>query len=101
MSVKTLAVVLATVLIGYASPQTDQVRFQAGIQKEVVDGDLAGAMQIFEGLAQSSDRALAAKALLRLARCHEKANDGKAAKVYERIVKEFADQQDASTQAAD
>jgi hypothetical protein len=91
---------IATLLI-LAAAQTDQTRLQAGIQKEVVEGDLAGAMQIYESLAKSNDRAVAAKALLRLARCHEKAGDGQAAKVYERITKEFADQPDSAAQATE
>ena len=87
-------IVAATVVCAFAA-QAEDVAFQAAIQKEVVEGDLAGAIKAYEGLAKSGNRTIAARALLRIGRCHEKLGDGQAAAYYERIVREFGDQIEA------
>ncbi len=79
--------------------QSDEATFQAGIQKEVVDGDLAGAIKFYEAAAKSTNRPLAVKALLRMAQCYEKTSDPRALQIYERIAREFSDQKAAAQQA--
>jgi Tol biopolymer transport system component len=95
---------LLLVAAGAATPTMAQtassapgVMLQSGIEKEDVDGDLKGAMSIYEKIAAdpSAPRDMRAKALLRLAGCDEKL--GKQAKqLYEQIVREYSDQPAAS-----
>src|SRR5690348_9576924 len=72
---------------------------QAAIKKETVDGDLKGAIEQYRKIAQGKDRALAARALVRMGQCYEKLGDTEARKAYERVVQEFRDQQEAVRQA--
>ena len=60
--------------IAQSGSSTPGVMLQSGIQKEDVDGDLKGAMSIYEKIAAdaSAPREVRAKALLRLAGCDEK-----------------------------
>jgi len=77
-------------------------RLEAAIKKEVVDGDLKTAIELYRTLAQASDRAVAAKALLRMGQCYEKLGDTdtrEARKAYEQIVKEFGDQTAVAAEA--
>jgi Tol biopolymer transport system component len=70
-------------------------------KKELVDGDLKGAIETCQrilGLA-GVPRAVVARALLHLGQCYEKLGDTEARKAYERIVREFADQPEEATQA--
>ncbi len=80
--------------------QSDAVSFQAAIQKEVVDGDLMGAIGLYESVSRSSDRQIAAKALVRMGRCYEKLGDPRAIEAYERVVRDFGDQRDAVRDAS-
>jgi hypothetical protein len=82
------------------SAASDDVALQAAIRTEVIDGDLAGAMRQYETLTRSADRKVAARALLRLARCYEKKGDRAALQVYQRVAREFPDQPDAIQNAA-
>ena len=78
---------------GQSEPIGPGVRLQAGIEKEEVDGDLKSAMDIYQKIAAdtSAPREVRARALLRLAECEEKL--GREAKhVYEKIVRDYADQ---------
>lgn len=73
------------------------IRLEAGIAKEEVDGDLKSAMEVYQGIAadSSAPRDVRAKALLRLAGCYEKLGR-QARQVYERIVRDYAEQPAAS-----
>src|SRR5205823_6457997 len=61
-------------------------------QKEQVEGDLKGAIEQYKKLAEGKDRAIAAKALIRLGECYEKLGQADSRKAYERVIREFADQ---------
>jgi hypothetical protein len=91
----------AILLAGGAIRAADQpeVALRAAMQKEIVDGDLPGAIQMYESIAQGSDRVTAARALLRMGRCYEQLGDPQARKAYERVVSQFADQKDAAQEA--
>jgi hypothetical protein len=71
---------------------------QRGIELMESKGDLAKAMPLFEEASKSSDRAVAARALLYLGEAQERQGADKARATYERIVKEFGAQ--AETAAA-
>ena len=73
----------------------DEVALRAAMERETVRGDPKGAIEEYKKLAQSKDRALAARALVRMAESYQKLGDAEAQKVYQLIVREYADQKDA------
>src|SRR5262245_41764403 len=77
------------------------VRLREALHKEQVEGDLAGAIKLYERIAadRQTPRSVAAQALLNLGRCHEKLGNREAQNVYERIVDQFADQRAPLSQA--
>ncbi len=91
-----LGVALMGVLSAQSTVQSDR-QFQAALQKEMVDGDLKGAIAAYGAIAsrQGVGRDLAAQALLRMAGCHQKLGDAEAQGIYQRIVRDFPEQADA------
>lgn len=85
------AVVLALTSVGL-SGQNPQQAYRAAVTLETVDGDLPGAIELYEKIAEGPDRALAATALLRMAGCYEKLGQAQARTIYTRIVKQYSDQ---------
>ena len=87
---------------GAGTQPSAAARLEAAIKKEVVDGDLKTAIELYRTLAQASDRAVAAKALLRMGQCYEKLGDTdvrQARSAYEQIVKDFGDQAAVAAEA--
>ena len=84
---------------GQAKDNRAEVALQAAIKKEVVDGDLKSAIEQYKKLAQGRDRAVAAKALVRMGECYEKLGDAESRKAYERVLREYADQAGAVAEA--
>jgi hypothetical protein len=86
---------LLAVLAGFAQtpPASAGVEFEAGIEREDVDGDLKSAMDIYQKIAAdaSAPRDVRARALLRLAGCDEKLGR-QARQIYEQILRDYADQ---------
>ena len=70
------------------------IDLQAAIRTETVDGDLQKAIREYGEVVSKhkSDRATAATALVRMADCYQKLGDAQARSIYERVVREFADQ---------
>ncbi|HKE21091.1 MAG TPA: hypothetical protein VKB88_01810 [Bryobacteraceae bacterium] len=97
-------VLLGSILYGIADAQPrqqQQIDLQAAIRKETVDGDLNGAIKQYAAIVSKygkTDRAIAATALVHIAECHQKLGDAEARKIYEQIVRDYADQP-AATQA--
>jgi Tol biopolymer transport system component len=91
-------ILTAALTFGQAAPG---VQLKAAAHKEEVEGDLKGAMEVYRKIiaAGATDRAVAAEAMLRLARCHEKLGQAEARKLYEQIVTSYRDQNAAATQA--
>src|SRR5262245_41516669 len=81
------------------SPSKAELSLRAAIEIETVKGDLKKAIDEYKRLASNRDRTVAAKALLRMAGCYEKLGSTEARRVYERVVKEFADQKESAEQA--
>ena len=69
--------------------------------KATVDGDLKGAIEEYKKIVAGAgtNRMLAAQALVRMAECYQRLGDAESRKIYERIVREFADQKEAVAQA--
>ena len=86
---------------GPLSAQSGHELFQKALAAERADGNLREAIQLYERVVKqfASDRALAARALVRIAECYEKLGQRDAAKVYERVLREFSDQRESSSVA--
>jgi Tol biopolymer transport system component len=100
--VALLAVIAAGVVRGQqgvTAPTSAGAQFEAAIKKEVVDGDLKTAIEMYRKLAQASDRGVAAKALMRMGQCYETLGDAQARKAYEQVVREFGDQAEVVAEA--
>lgn len=92
-----LATVAALTLA--AADRIHENKLQQGIDLLETKGDLPAAISTFEEVSKSSDRSLAARALLYLGSCYQKLGEEKAQSAYERIVREFADQKEAAAEA--
>jgi len=81
--------------------QSAEQLYQAAIYKEEVQGELDQAIKIFEKIASEypGSRSVVAKALLRSGLCYEKLGRQEAQKAYQRILREYADQQDVAAEA--
>jgi Tol biopolymer transport system component len=86
-----VAVMLASLS---ADERQARVLMQAAEARATVHGDLKGAIQIYETVLKEagSNRALAAGALLRIAECHQKLGSEESRTVYERVIRDYADQ---------
>jgi Tol biopolymer transport system component len=90
-----MAIVAVAAQQGTRPTTTAAAQFEAAQKKEVVDGDLAAAIALYRKLAEGADRAVAAKALVRMGECYEKlgaAQKGEARKAYEQAIARFGDQ---------
>ncbi len=87
----------AAVLLVTASAQSLEVELQRATQKETVTGDLRAAIEEYRKVAAraGSNRRVAAQALIRMAECHQKLGDAESRKIYERVLRDYADQKDA------
>src|SRR6185369_108785 len=101
---RTACMILALAFASFLAAEDKKalVLFQAGLAKETVQGDLRAAIQMYGNVLKEAgrDRALAAKALLRMAECYRKLGDTEARKIYERVVREFGDQTQAAATAS-
>ena len=66
--------------------------------KSTVDGDLSGAIKEYQQIvtAAGTNRTIAAQALVRMAECYQKLGDAESRKIYERLVRDYADQRELS-----
>ena len=76
-----------------------EVALQAAIHTEIVDGNLKAAIQQYEAVTRSGNRKAAAQALVKMGRCYEKLGDAQSKAAYERVIRDYTDQQDAVRQA--
>jgi Tol biopolymer transport system component len=76
--------------------QSGQALFERALTKERVDGDLRGAIQLYEQIVRdfAKDRPLAARALEQLGGAYEKLGRADARTAYERLIREFGDQRE-------
>jgi len=93
-----LASLLPAIRLSAQKIEFAEGQLHAAIRKEMVEGDRKGAIALYEQVLASAmgNRAVAARALIRLGQCYEKLGNAEARKAYERVVKEFSDQKDAS-----
>jgi tetratricopeptide (TPR) repeat protein len=95
LAITTLSTVMAS------QTPSGHALFEQALAKEGVEGNLPEAIRLYERVVAefSSDRALAARALVQVGQCYEKLGRDEAVKAYERLVRDFADQEDAVEQA--
>ena len=100
----TLMILAGLLTSSSATPQKDdqaEVLIQAAHQKQLVEGQLEQAIQIYKRIVQehAGNRTVAAKALLEMGQCYEKLGNTEARKAYERLLNDYSDQNEAAAQA--
>ncbi|MBP1623503.1 MAG: translocation protein TolB, partial [Acidobacteria bacterium] len=82
-------------------PQDPEVEFQRAVQLETIEGNLNAAIDLYRQVIKNNgnNRAVAAKALLRLGGCYEKQGNAAASKAYEQLLRDYADQADSVAEA--
>jgi len=104
LMVLALAAVLAAAFALAQKGDQAEVLLKAAANKELVDGDLNAAIELYKKVVAQpgAGRAAAAKALVQMGQCYEKLGDAQARearRAYERVVREFADQGEIVAQA--
>ena len=91
---RCLVLLMAAAVLGAAQPRNPDAALGAARHLEEAEGNYPAAIEAYKKfLAQyGRDRALAAKALVRMGQCYEKLGDAEARKAYERVLREFSDQ---------
>ncbi len=89
-------------LAGSAQQEEDPgVLLRAAIEKEEVEGDLQGAIALYQKIIADyrDDRSTAAKAQLRIGLCYEKLGFEEAPKAFQKVIDNYPDQTEAVTRA--
>lgn len=97
-----IALALSFVVHTVVAAQTDpEELLQSGVYKEEVEGELEGAIKIFEKIIAEypQNRPVAAQALLHLGSSYEKLGNLKAEDAYQRLIEEFGDQHSMVSEA--
>jgi len=99
--VAALACLLSVGVAHQASAQNGRELFQQALVKERAEGDLAGAIAIYQRIARdyAGDHELAAGALVQMGECYERLGSTEAERAYQRVLREFADQTEYVAQA--
>ena len=101
LAVTTVAGLLAAPFAIAQKDEQAEVLMQAAHHKQLVEGQLEEAIQLYRRIVQehAGSRAVAAKALLEMGRCYEKLGNTEATKAYERLLRDYGDQSEAAAQA--
>jgi Tol biopolymer transport system component len=101
LALMLLAGLLAAPLAIAQKDDQAEVLMQAAHQKQLVEGQLEEAIQLYKRVVQehAGNRALAAKAWVEMGQCYEKLGNTEARKAYERVLRDYADQNEAAVQA--
>ena len=78
-----------------------EVQLKAAAHKELVDGDLDGAIAEYTGILKraGTNRAIAARALVQMGKCYERLGNAEAQKAYQQVLRDYADQAEQVEQA--
>jgi len=92
---------LLVLQIATPAAQSGYDLFQKALATERADGNLQQAIKLYERVARefASDRALAARALVRMADCYTKLGNAQARAIYERVTREYPEQTAAVQEA--
>lgn len=99
MKHKLLLLITLSVLCLPAADRANEDKLQRGIDLLETKGDPQGASKLFEEASRSSDRSVAARALLYLGSSYQKLGQDRALGIYDRVANQFADQKDAAAEA--
>jgi tetratricopeptide (TPR) repeat protein len=96
----TFSMIYLIISSGYGQQTADQL-FQAGLYEEEVKGEMEKAIEVYQIIVEkySANRPIAAKALFHIGLCYEKLGKQEAQKAYQRIIREFADQNEVVAEA--
>jgi len=96
-----LALLFVCAILTAPAAQSLDADLQRVIQKESVATDLRPIIEEYRKIVAraGSNRALAARALLRIADCYQRIGDAESKRVLEQIVRDFADQKDMADEA--
>jgi Tol biopolymer transport system component len=90
-----LALLAAITILGAAQQSNSaRVMLEAAKKKELVDGDINAAIQLYKEIVSKfkTDRAVVADALVRIGESYKKQGDTQSRKIFEEVVREYADQ---------
>jgi Tol biopolymer transport system component len=100
---KFVVTMLAMVLAAGAQTRDDADRLlKAAKNTELVDGNLNAAIKQYGAIVAKyakTDRGAAATALVRMADCYRKMGDAESLRIYEQVVRDYADQKDVAALA--
>ena len=101
ITVAALALLFLLTPLDRAVAQTGRDLLQQALVRERANGDLRGAIAIYERIVREfrADRPLVANALVQLGSCYERLGSTEAERAYQRVVREFADQAEFVAQA--
>ncbi|MGB2845197.1 MAG: tetratricopeptide repeat protein [Candidatus Aminicenantaceae bacterium] len=96
LSILTAVCILFSLSFASALPQSAHDLFQKGLAKERAEGNLEEAIQLYEKVVKTAkDKALAAKAQLRIGFCFEKLGLKEAQKAFQKVIDNYPNQAEA------
>jgi Tol biopolymer transport system component len=101
-TIRVFAIILLTFNLAKAQSELSaEVQLKAAIHKEQVEGDLKAAIQLYQRIVEKypGNKEVAAKALLYTGQCYEKLGQADARKSYERLLRQYADQNEVVAEA--
>ena len=75
-----------------AAQQSAEVALRAAIETETVKGDVNSAIEQYRKLADGGNRVIAAQALVHMAAAYQRMGNAEAERIYDRVIRDFADQ---------
>ncbi len=101
---KVLAILMTVICCVTSFSQNEKdakILFHRGLHLEEVKGELEQAIAVYKQVVERfpEERTITAKALLHIGICWEKLGKKEAQKAYQRILREFADQQEVASEA--
>src|SRR5438876_9051159 len=101
MRKRNLAMVLLLFAATTLTAQNGSDLFQQALVRQTANGDIQGAIQIYERIVRdfASNRPLVARTLVQLGKCYESLGQAKARDYYEQTLSKYADQPDMVTEA--
>jgi len=103
ITIAATALSLTLLCSGPLLAQSGNDLYQQALVKERAEGDIQGAIELYQRIAQefAADRPLAAKALVQMGLCYEKLGQQGARDAYAQVIEEYADQTEEAALARD
>jgi Tol biopolymer transport system component len=89
-------VIAAALIAGSGQIQSGHDLYQKALVKERAEGNLQEAIDLYQRVVREfpADRSLAARALVQMGQCYAKLGKQEATRTYERVVRDYSDQQE-------